>query len=448
MKEYLQAPPNADGKSPVERSADGDKERAELIDGQLKPLVDTYLVGKVPLDEFKSKVDGINKRHGRWGFKGIKGQMFFNMILNVAHDAAECDQEIKAAIVAPTSEDMARSRIRTFASYVHRIGEAHVEGGGSKQGRPKPSSIPFFLSYFWQIQDRRTWPVYYTNSVNTLIDLNLWQLTEDLAEDYIAYKHLYEELAQAFTQASGRSFALYDVEHVFWFKGGNSYDVAKSTSQGEKQDTGLVKVAKVEDHQPLDRLPDSYVPPIVAILPRLALNDAGLDALAKASGTSMAKAFEKSIHAAFTILGYDTKLLGQGKGRVPDGLAVEPDSSYAILWDAKARETGYNMGTDDRAIREYVHTQSPDLKRYRSLRNLCYVVVSSHFMDDFDDVIRSIKMETDVNEVCFLEAMALVAIVEAKLRDPLHVTLGSDGIQRLFSRSGVITAEDVMQNLS
>src|SRR5262245_37094741 len=129
MKEYLHAPPAADSKTPRQRSEEGDKDRGKLIDGQLRPLVDGYLSGQVPLDEFKSKIDGINKRHERWGFKGIKGQMFFNMVVNVAHDVAECDQEIKAAIVAPSNEDMARSRIRTFSSYVRRVGDAHVENG-------------------------------------------------------------------------------------------------------------------------------------------------------------------------------------------------------------------------------------------------------------------------------------------------------------------------------
>ena len=448
MQEYLHAPPLADGKSLVERSSDGDRERVELIDGQLKPLVEAYLANRVPLDEFKSKIDGINKRHERWGFKGIKGQMFFNMVVNVANDAAECDQEIKAAIVAPTTEYMARSRIRTFSSYVRRIGDAHVESGGTKHGRPKPGSIPFFMSYFWQIQDRRTWPVYYTNSVNTMIDLNLWQPTDDLAEDYITYKHLHEELAAAFTKASGRTFDLYGVEHVFWFKGWNPYDGAKTPSHENLPQTERPSLVTVEEPLELLRLPDSYVPPIVSVLPRIARNEAGFDALAKASGTSLPKAFEKGIHAAFTILGYDTKLLGQGMGRVPDGLAVEPDSSYAILWDAKVRENGYSMGTDDRAIREYVHTQSRDLKRRRSLRNIYYLVVSSGFLDDFDDVIRSMKMETNVNEVCLLEATALVAMVDAKLRNPQQVTLGPDGIQRLFSSSGLITVEDVMQTLS
>ena len=448
MQAYLHAPPNSDGKTPSELSAAGDKERAELIEGQLKPLVDAYLASKVQLDEFKSKIDGINKRHERWGFKGIKGQMFFNMVVNVANSPAECDQEIKAAIVVPTNEDMARSRIRTFASYVRRTGDAHVEGGGSKQGRPKAGSIPFFLSYFWQIQDRTTWPVYFTNSVNTMIDLNLWQPTDDLADDYITFKHLHEELAAAFTKASGKPFDLYGVEHVFWFKGGNPYEGAKPLTQEGGDNTQPQVSTTVEETPVLTRLPESYVPPIISVLPQIARNELGFDALAKASGTSLSKAFEKSIHAAFTILGYDTKLLGQGMGRVPDGLAVEPDSSYAILWDGKVRENGYSMGTDDRAIREYVHTQSRELKRRRSLRNIYYLVVSSRFLDDFDDVIRSIKMETDVNEVCLLEATALVAMVDAKLRNPQLVTLGPDGMQRLFSSSGLITADDVMHNLS
>jgi hypothetical protein len=35
-----------------------------------------------------------------------------------------------------------------------------------------------------------------------------------------------------------------------------------------------------------------------------------------------------------------------------------------------------------------------------------------------------------------------------KLRNPLSVTLGADGLQRLFSASGIITADDVLQTLS
>jgi hypothetical protein len=447
MQAFLTAPLIADGRTPVEADAELDRKRVSLIEKELKPLTSSYLSGQTSLAEFKTKVDGINKRNELWGFKGIKGQMFFNLLLNVADDENECDQEVKTAIAVPTNEDMASSRIKTFSSYVKRIAEQHVEAGGSKHGKPNVSSVPFFLTYFWQIQERDVWPIYYTNSVNVMSDLNLWQPTGELAADYIAYKHLNETLAEVFTKEGGRSFGLYEVEHVFWLKGNNPYGVSKPVVEGQGNAAGTVRKEAgsgsitIDEPKSILRLPESYVPPIVAILPEMAVNNSLLKEAAKASGTSLERAFEKSIDAAFTVLGYETKLLGQGKGRVPDGLALSVDDSYAILWDAKVRGDGYSMGTDDRAIKEYIVTQSRELKRRRGLRNIYYFIISSDFADDYDDSIRSIKMETDVNEVCLVEADALVAMVDAKMRFPHEVSLGPDGLQRYFSVSGVLSAE-------
>lgn len=451
MNLYLTAPKGEDGLTPVERSAALDKNRASLIEAELLPLLQSYLSGQTSLEDFKSKNDGLNKRNEYWGFKGIKGQMFFNLIVNCASDLGECDEEIKAAIAVPSTEDMAKSRLKNFASYVRRIGDEYVEAGGSKHGRPKLSSIPFFVSYFWQVQARDVWPVFYTNAVNTLGDLNLWNPSDDLAADYVTFKHLHEELVSLFTASSQRKFGLYDVEHVFWFQGGNPYEATQTDSKKTNETTvaprpDLTPISPAP--RPLDRLPDSYVPPVISILPRIASNEPGLEELAKASGTSLARAFEKNINAAFTILGFETKLLGQGGGRVPDGVAADHDNSYAIIWDAKVRGGSYSMGTDDRAIREYIVTQSREMKRRRSLRNVYYALISNKFSNDFDEEIRSIKMETEISEVCLIEASALVAMVDAKLRDPIHLTLGPDGIQRLFSCSGIISVNTVNQNLT
>lgn len=444
MQAYLDAPRNPDGTLPRERHADRDKKRAEVIEKQLAPLVQQYLSGLIPLADFKSAIDSINKTNEYWGFRGIKGQMFFNMVVNVADDGEECDQEIKTAIAAPANEELAASRIKTFTSYVKRLGEQFVEGGGTKAGRPKISSVPFFLSYFWQIQDRFTWPVYYTNSVNVMTDLNLWQPSDDLAEDYLAFKHIHEELAKLFSSESGEMFGLYEVEHVFWFKGGNPFGGDKPISKEQTKKEAIPSLAP-DYLGEVQRLPDSYIPPVIALLPRIALNDEKLVGPAKASGTTLERAFEKNINAAFTMLGYETKLLGAGLGRVPDGLALDIDNSYAIVWDAKVRRGGYSMGTDDRTIREYIVTQSKDLRRRRGFRNIYYVIVSSGFADDYDDEIRSLKMETDVSEVILMEADALVAIVDTKLRDPLHVSLGPDGLQRLFTVSGTLSADAVRE---
>jgi hypothetical protein len=444
MNEYLSAPVGADGKTLVERSAELDHNRVKVIEDALKPLLGNYLAGIVALADFKSKIDSINKRNELWGFKGIKGQMFFNMVVNVADNTEECDQELKSALAVPANDQIASSRIKTFLSYIKRLGEQWVSGGNTRYGAPKPGSAPFFLSYFWQVQEREVWPVYYTNAVQTLTDLNIWQPSEDIAEDYVTFKRVQEALKRLFSEASNRPFSLYDVEHVFWFKGGNPYESVKAEQKSVEPSVERSTVILPSLADP-DRLPDSYVPPIVGILPAMARHDARLVEAAKLSGTSLERAFEKSIDAAFTILGYDTKLLGQGQGRVPDGRALAHDENYALLWDAKVRAKPYSLGTDDRTIREYITTQSRELSR--RYRNIYYLIVSSSFADDFDDTIASIKMETEVSEVILLEAEALVAIVEAKLRAPLQITLGPDGIQRLFTESGGLTAAMVREYL-
>jgi hypothetical protein len=445
LNEYLSAPPGPEGKTPVELEADCDAARVKLIETELKPLLAGYLGGNVPLADFKSKVDGINKRNELWGFKGIKGQMFFNMVVNVADDPEKCDQELKSALAAPANEQVASSRIRAFLSYIKRLGEQWVGGGNTRHGAPKMGSVPFFLSYFWQIQDRDVWPVYYTNGVNTMTDLNIWQPSEDVAEDYLAFKRMHELLAKLFSETSGRTFGLYDVEHVFWFKGGNPFDAVRAVQKAAeppplKADVNLSATAGE------DRLPEGYVPPIVAVLPAMARHEEWLVEAAEHSGTSLERAFEKHIDAAFTILGYETKLLGHGQGRVPDGRALARDDNYAILWDAKVRKDPYSLGTDDRTIREYITTQSRELSR--RYRNIYFVIVSSSFADDFDDAIASIKMETEVREVILLEAEALVLIVEARLRAPLQLTLGPDGLQRFFTKSGGLTAAMVREYLA
>ncbi len=448
MEEYLGAPKNPDGRTPRELHAERDKTRYELIANVLKPLLANYLEGRVALADFKSQVDSINKRNACWGFRGIKGQMFFNLLVNVADDESELDQEIKAAIVVPGNEDIASSRIKTFSSYVKRIGESFVESGGSPHGKPKVSSVPYFLSYFWQIQDTSVWPVYYTNSVQVMNDLNLWSPSDNLADNYITYKRIHDELCGVFSHASGEKFGLYEVEHVFWFKGGNPFGGDKPLERDELKREVRLEQPAGETVADLTRLPESFIPPIIAILPRLARNDETLTEAAKASGTSIPRALEKSVDAAFTILGYETKLLGQGQGRVPDGLALDIDNSYAILWDSKARGDKYSMGTDDRTIREYIVTQSRELRRRKGLRNVYYIILSSQFSDDYDDPIRSLKMETDISEVILMEADALVAMVDTKLRASLEVALGPDGLQRLYTVSSVLTAEAVREMIA
>lgn len=447
MQEYLAAK-NPDGKKCWEENIAFDAERREVIKTKLMPLLTGFLAGKTPLNEFKSGVDSINKAHSCWGFKGFKGQMFFNILTNVAQDPIDgvgderFNSVLKTALAIPPNEAAAKKQVNDFAAFVREMNEKYVTAGNKRTSCPKPGSIPFFLSYFWQIQGPDVWPVYYTSSVNALVDSNLWTPGEDAGAAYLAFKHTHEELAQLFTKVGKQPFGLYEVEHVFWFKSAAGEVVEPSPQPGNNAQGQGGK-----ENDATELLPDSFVPPIIAILPRVALNEPGLATAAKNSGTSLERAFEKSINAAFTILGYTTELLGQGKGRVPDGTAVDYSNRYAIIWDAKVRADGYSIGTDDRTIREYIKTQVQKLKA-KSLDNVYYAVISSSFKEDYDDVISSLKMETPISEICLVQADALVAMVDLKLRDSQLVELGPTGLQRLFCNSGVLTGKQVREKLA
>ena len=173
----------------MELGAELDANRVNLIENELKPLLADYLAGKVALAQFKFKIDSKNKSKNSelWGFQGIKGQMFFNLVVKRADDAEKCDQELKSALAVPANEQIASNRIKTFLSYINRLGEQWVSSGKTRHGMPKVGSIPFFLSYFWQIQAREVWPIYYTNAVQTMTDLNIWQPSGDIAEDYLQF---------------------------------------------------------------------------------------------------------------------------------------------------------------------------------------------------------------------------------------------------------------------
>jgi hypothetical protein len=88
MREFLSAPAWSDGQTPVQIGDPCDQGRIRLIEQDFKPLLADYLEDRIVLSDFKSKVDGINKHNSFWGFKVIKGQRFFNMVVNVA-DAPE-----------------------------------------------------------------------------------------------------------------------------------------------------------------------------------------------------------------------------------------------------------------------------------------------------------------------------------------------------------------------
>ena len=414
-----------------------DQARRDTIPEVLEWL-NRFLNSDVQLEEFKTVLDGINKRNRLWGFQGINGQMFFNILTknSIAGDhLEEFDQLLKTSLPVPSNLDKAKSTIEKFERYTKSLGKYSADA----RGAPKVGSIPFFLSYFWQMQQPEKYPVYYTSMVNVLRELDIWTPSGEVAQDYLSFFELNHEMISNLSKDAGRQLHPWDVEHAFWLHGQLQ---AEKEFEAKEAILPIQKTKKSEDKKStVSVLPESYIPPVVSILPKLAANDPEWAEICKQSGRAIEKVFEERLAVLFRMLGYETQLLGQGHGRVPDGVAISQEYRYAIIFDAKARQDAYTMGTDERAIREYIASQGERLRR-QGMRNLYFMVISSSFTGNHDDAIRSMKIDTNVNEVLLVEVKSLLAMLEGKLRNPA-VSIGPDGIQRLLASSGLLTEAEV-----
>lgn len=401
----------------------------------LRKLIDDFLTGDLPLSEFKSEIDGQNKRFPYWGFKGMNGMMFFNMLYSSAGKERrdELADLLRVVLQPPDDRAEAKEKIRSLEGFAERL---RNEADDLRKA-PRLGSIPYFLSYFWQVRKPDKYPIYYTSMVNALSDLAIWEPGDDLADSYAEFWELNEEMRDALTEYTGRDIHLWTVEHVFWYWQQREEIEDDSESPGESGQVSTV--------------PDSYIPPIVSILPDLAANTDEIQEIVEGTGNSVETLFENRLARAFQMLGFEVKEMGQGSGRNPDGLAKDHMHNYAIIYDAKSRRDGYSVGTsDERQFLDYINREVPSL-RAEGFRNIYFAVISAEFTDSGREAIRTLKISTDIQEVRLIEVEALLILLENRLRDPSFGLgpgdLGGPGVQDFFAESGVLSTSDVREEL-
>lgn len=400
---------------------------------ELKKLLENFLSDGLDVNSFKSQVDSINKKQPHWGFRGVKGQMFFNQLLNVDSDKTLLVKNLKDAIAFPKDITDAEQKINKFTEYVDELAKPYTD----RRLAPKSSSVPYFLSYFWQIFEPNIFPVYYNSAEQTYKELGLMPSDIELQGDNYVYFHfLTNELKDLFSQKTGRDFTLWDVEHVFWY-----YYVNKTPT--EQITPSIHKTGK---EVLLETSEADYIPPIVNEVFLLASGEGVMVQKYEKQGRKIEDVLEEKLYQLFLMLGYETERLGKGKGRVPDGIARARQEGYAIIYDAKSRGDVYSIGTDSRAIKEYIEAYSNKLHK-EGLKNIYFAIISGNFRDDQDDAIKKIKMETGVQEVLLLKADLLLFALELKLRNP-EIGLDKSGLQQIFHYSGIISKEEIQEYLA
>src|SRR5581483_348471 len=180
---------------------------------------------------------------------------------------------------------------------------------------------------------------------------------------------------------------------------------------------------------------DDFVPPILVPLQLLAHPSQRIRETWNSQNRNVAVEFEKRVRAAFEIIGFEVEDLGQGRGRNPDGRAIDLSAHWAAVIDAKSREETYRLATDDRALREY-YEQSDKMLRAKGVKNISIVIVSSSFEPKDLEPAKGLRKLSGASAVVLLEARALLRIVDGVLRMPIQKRL--DFVEHLLSDTQIV----------
>lgn len=158
-------------------------------------------------------------------------------------------------------------------------------------------------------------------------------------------------------------------------------------------------------------------------------------------GSQKGSEFEKLVGEAFKYLNFEVEQLGQGTGREPDAIIKFPEEHIAFIVDAKAYASGYTLGTDDRAIKEYISYYCPKLKQ-GGFNKIGFIIVSNSFKTDLNDLINEITWTTDVKRFLQLTTEALLYLLAYKTKDKLTL---SQIIETLITFNSVITKDRIIE---
>lgn len=404
--------------------------RLEAIES-LSEIIFQFKNKKLSLGEFKTSIDSFNKRNNLWGFTAIKGQFFFNQLTKNLDDSGieKIRELLVETITEPKDIKDALRKIDKLEKYCQNL----FTKAKDKRLVPNPKSVCYFLSYFWQVADNEKWAIYYTASIQALDEIGLWKEKTVQQENYEQFYSLNEEIKIALNEYSKRKISNWDVEHAFWHFRGNP------NKKIEKKSRPIIIGDKKKKDENINLIVSASFDLSDFIIPRVSK----LVELGNASDKSFTKKgyeFEKIVAEVFEQLDFEVESLGQGTGRNPDAIIKFREENTAFLVDAKAYNSGYSLGTDDRAIREYINHYCPKLQK-SGYKKIGFIIVSNEFKTNFDNFINEITWDTDIKRFILLTSEALLYLLAFKTKNKLSL---ANIIESIIGFGNPVTAKNII----
>lgn len=187
--------------------------RAEAL-GRLTPILERFMAGRIDALKLRHEVDSESKQHNLWGFGGLSGQMFFNMLCNNTKTEPNLSRALRNAISAPADRPAAVDRIAQFVTFVEEENR-HVD---VPRKRASPGYAPFFLSFFWNLQRYGELPIYYPSAVSALDSMGIDDLSEiaDPSQRYDRYCDWMDKLRSLLSDRHKETVSLIEVQNFLY----------------------------------------------------------------------------------------------------------------------------------------------------------------------------------------------------------------------------------------
>jgi hypothetical protein len=309
------------------------------------------------------------------------------------------------------------------------------QGADDKRKVANPMSSAYFLSYFWQIHDHEKWPIMYSSIIVSFQKLGIWNDQPTPYDNYEVFFELNEQIKKLLKQYTKRDITNWDLEHAFWnFSGTTSVNSKQPKAKASKiADSISEEIQETKILDPGFELHDYVIPRVSKLVE--------LGASVDKSGSSKGSEFERLVAEAFKYLDFDVEVLGQGTGREPDAILKFPGEHIAFIVDAKAYASGYTLGRDDRAIREYINYYCPRLKQ-AGFNKIGFIIVSNSFRTDLKELINEITWLTEIKRFLLLTTDALLYLLAYKIKDKLSL---SQIIETLIAFDTTVTKEKIIE---
>lgn len=403
-----------------------DDSRVKAIE-EINVLINNFLSGGSTVHEFKTTLDSYNKRNNLWGFTATKGQMFFNQLTKTnEQNIDKLTSLLKDVIQEPKDLKDALAKIEALEKFTDNF----FSKAKDKRKAPNPGSVGYFLSYFWQIHNQQRWPIMYTSLINAYTDLGIWTSQQSQKEYYEFFYNLNEETKTILKKHSKKDITNWDAEHAFWNYTGKPVVVYKKAKEENLAiSADLVEEIKIKANFDITE----YLIPKVAKLIELG-NES------EKSGSAKGSQYEKLVSEIFKQLDFEVEVHGQGSGRNPDAIIKFREENTAFIVDAKAYSNGYILGTDDRAIKEYINYHCPKLIK-EGYKKMGFIIVSNSFKPKFDSFINEITWTTDIKRFILLTSEALLYLLAYKTKDKLNL---ASIIESIVGFGNPVTAQNVI----